>query len=80
MFFFLPKLTQNGAIISFHKFVDTDPNKFNLVELFKFDTMTIDIHQSSLFHDVIPEYEISLFDGKGVTFKHVMKVTFFYCY
>lgn len=75
MFFYSPKLTKNGEIIALHKFKDSD--NFNIVESFKSDTITSDIVHTSMFHDKIPENEINIIDGSGVSMKHVFKVSFF---
>lgn len=72
-FVHFPKLTKDGLLLSLHKIADLDPKKFEIFDIVKADVMAIDIVQASMMNDVIPDHEIAIIDGAGLTFKHVLK-------
>lgn len=67
-------MTKDGGMLSAHKLCDFDPKNFDYYQNVKTDLMNIDICCGALDEDGIPEYEIGIVDGEGVSFTHLFKV------
>lgn len=67
-----PGFTDDGAILTLHKFTTNDASKWEVAETFKYDIMAIDIFQS--IDQEIAEYEVGIIDGADVSLKHLWKL------
>jgi hypothetical protein len=70
----LPKMTKNNERVAIQRLIDFNPDKFDIIDFFRTGLLFTDLGSTELIENKLNDAEVTIFDPKGSSSKHVFKI------